>query len=386
MTSEQFHLTGKAFDFAIVGGGIIGSAIAYGLVKKGARVVILDGEDGDLRSSTGSFGLIWVQGKSDVGGPMAEWRRRAARLWNTFAQTLTDDTGAALGWQNKGGVHLCLGDEELDTRQALLARQAAQDPDFQYEFLSRTDIARAVGLTPGLRVTGASYCPQDGCVDPLAVLRALRCWLTRKAVFRACVSVDDISPDGSGYCLSTMEGPVRAGRVVIAAGLDSGRLAEPLGIAVPVRPVRGQMLITERMQATLRLPVSGLQQRPDGAILIGESHEQCGLDDTQSMAVMTRQATRATALFPQLAKARVVGGWAALRVVPRDGQPIYSESPGHSGVFTITCHGGLSMATLHAGAIADWISGDIPHPEPAFCSTRFRQTLRTNTSVVEAHS
>lgn len=372
MTSSPRPHPRKAYDFAVIGGGIVGCAIAYGLARKGASVIVLDGDDGDLRSSTGSFGLIWVQGKSDGGGAIARWRHHGAALWPTFAAELSDSTGVDLGWQCKGGLHVCLSDEELTARQALLERQVAHDPTFKYETLTAKDIADVAGMAPGPRVSGATFCPLDGCVDPLAVFRALRSWLTRNSVLRACVSVEDISRNGSGYCLTTLSDPIHAARVVIAAGLDTGRLAEPLGIPVPVRPVRGQILVTESIQETLRLPVAGLQQRHDGSIMIGESHEQCGLDDAQSMAVMSRLAARAGILFPALSRTRVVGGWAALRVMPRDGQPIYGESPTHPGVFAVACHGGLTMAAAHAGALADWISGAAPHPEDAFNSERFR--------------
>ena len=52
-------------DVAVVGGGLVGSAVAWGLARQGARVAVFDEGDTALRASRGNFGLVWVQGKGD---------------------------------------------------------------------------------------------------------------------------------------------------------------------------------------------------------------------------------------------------------------------------------------------------------------------------------
>ncbi|MGF1626337.1 MAG: FAD-dependent oxidoreductase, partial [Alphaproteobacteria bacterium] len=65
-------------DYAIIGGGVVGLAVAFGLLGLGRRVLVLDGDDGAFRASRGNFGLIWVQGKG-LGAPAyARWTRRSA--------------------------------------------------------------------------------------------------------------------------------------------------------------------------------------------------------------------------------------------------------------------------------------------------------------------
>ena len=66
-------------DVVVIGGGLVGSAVAWGLGRAGARVVVLDEGDDALRASRGNFGLVWVQGKGDGMPEYAAWTRNSAR-------------------------------------------------------------------------------------------------------------------------------------------------------------------------------------------------------------------------------------------------------------------------------------------------------------------
>ncbi len=72
------------YDFIIVGGGLVGSSVAYGLGRNKYKVAVLDGGDRSLRASRGNFGLVWVQGKGWDYAPYARWTGQAASLWPEF--------------------------------------------------------------------------------------------------------------------------------------------------------------------------------------------------------------------------------------------------------------------------------------------------------------
>ncbi len=80
-------------DFAVIGGGMVGAALAYGLARQGAEVVLLDEGDSAFRAARGNFGLIWVQGKGVDMPAYANWTRRSADLWPEFAAELESETG-----------------------------------------------------------------------------------------------------------------------------------------------------------------------------------------------------------------------------------------------------------------------------------------------------
>ena len=87
----------------IIGGGVVGLSVAYGLLKQGQDVVVLDGADDDFRASRGNFGLVWVQGKGAGCVEYSQWSRRSAGLWASFAQELQDLTGFDLKLVQTGG-------------------------------------------------------------------------------------------------------------------------------------------------------------------------------------------------------------------------------------------------------------------------------------------
>ena len=94
-------------DFLIVGGGVVGMAVAYGLARAGQRVTVLDERDDALRASRGNAGLTWVQGKG-IGMPRyAELSLDAVRAWPAFAEELQARTGVDLQYERRGGVDLC---------------------------------------------------------------------------------------------------------------------------------------------------------------------------------------------------------------------------------------------------------------------------------------
>src|ERR1700758_1421201 len=103
-------------DFAVVGGGLVGSAIAWGLARLGQRVAVLDEGDVAYRASRGNFALVWVQSKG-LGMPeYAAWTRRSSDGWAGFAQLLKDETALDVAFQRPGGFTLCLSEAELEAR------------------------------------------------------------------------------------------------------------------------------------------------------------------------------------------------------------------------------------------------------------------------------
>jgi len=86
-------------DTVVVGGGLVGAAIAVGLAKQSHRVTVLDGGDTDFRSSRGNFGLVWVQGKGADAAPYSQWTGNAAKAWPDFAEELLQETGVDIQLQ-----------------------------------------------------------------------------------------------------------------------------------------------------------------------------------------------------------------------------------------------------------------------------------------------
>jgi glycine/D-amino acid oxidase-like deaminating enzyme len=362
-----------AYDVAVVGGGALGAAIAYGLVRRGRKVVMLDEGDLAFRAARGNFGIVWVQGKGVDAPPYARWTRLSSDLWPDYAAELEEATGIALGYARPGGVEICLDEDEWAARASELSRlQDQSEGRFQYEMLDREALADL--LPPlGPRVLGGSFSPLDGHVNPLYLLRALHAAFAAKGGhYLPEATVSAIDRDGAGFTLKSAENTVSAGRVVLAAGFGNRDLAPQVGLSARLEPICGQILVTEKLAPFLRLPTALVRQTAEGGCLLGDSHEEVGFDEGTSRAVMGAIARRAVATFPCLGSVRVVRAWGCLRVMTPDGLPVYEVSEAYPGAYQASAHSGITLAAAHSLLLAGWIDGgDPPADLEAFASGRF---------------
>ncbi|MBI0329470.1 NAD(P)/FAD-dependent oxidoreductase [Burkholderia plantarii] len=361
-------------DIVVVGGGLVGAALACGLARRRARVILLDADDTSLRAAHGNFGLVWVQNKGHGLGSYARWSRRAANAWPAFARDLMEETGVSPQLEQRGGFHLCFDDGELSRRQARLESiRASLGGDYPYQMLGRAALeAMLPGIGPG--VAGASFTEMDGHANPLMLLRALyRACRLRGVQISGGRRVERIRPrSGGGFALDTAQGRFETARVVLAAGLGNAGLAAQIGLSAPVRPNRGQILITERVERFLHYPTPYVRQTDNGSLQLGDSMEDVGFDKGVTGDMVKSIATRAVRCFPALRQIPIVRAWGALRVLTPDGFPIYDASTTCPGAFVVTCHSGVTLAPLHAGPIADWITGDpAPNGIADFGAQRF---------------
>jgi hypothetical protein len=123
-----------------------------------------------------------------------------------------------------------------------------------------------------------------------------------------------------------------------------------------MKPNRGQIIVTERVQPFLRHPIVTLRQTDEGTIMVGDSQLD-GIDpDEMTMPVISVMAERAIRMFPTLARLNVVRTWSGIRVMTHDGFPIYDQSVTCPGAFLVCCHSGVTLAANHALTLASMIS------------------------------
>lgn len=344
-------------EIVVIGGGIVGLAVAYGLSGAGSEVVVLDEGDIAIRASRANFGLVWTQTKGLQYRPYASLSRQAARLWPDFAARLRADAGIDVGLEQSGGVKLCHSEEELDAYGRLLARQFDHDiPEPNaYQMWDRVQL-RQVFPEIGPKVVGAGYCRLDGAVSPMRFYRALLMAVKRRGVrVIPNMRVLGVSAAPGAYAVHAEGGDQAAARVVLAAGLGNARLGERVGLSLSLHPIRGQLLVTQRLRRIIPIPTHVIRQTEDDTVIIGDSKEAVGLDDGTETTVMGDIASRALESFPGLADVSVIRAWSGLRIMTPDGAPIYAQSPTHPGVFSVNVHSGVTLAPIHAGLVADWI-------------------------------
>lgn len=372
----------KTSDILVIGGGVIGTAVAYGLAELGAQVNLLDQGGSTPNASRGNFGLVWVQGKG-LGMPRyAEWTEEAANEWPEFSADLLEKCGIAVDYQRPGGFEVCLGEEEFSLREAEM-KQLRQEStnggltpakNFACEMLDRMNMQ---ALIPELRlgdtVSGASYSPLDGHLNPLLLLSSLLDSFKKSGNLHFPEQqVETIFFSNNCFEVQTKTERFSAKKVVLACGLGISKLASQVGLEVPLRPQRGQILVTERTRPLLTQPFVTIRQTGEGSFMIGASHEEVGLDSGTTTQEMRRLAQHAVNVFPQLSSLQLVRCWGALRILTPDTKPVYAESASCPGAFVVTSHSGITLAPLHAGIIPRWIvEGKTPVGFEQFHSRRF---------------
>jgi glycine/D-amino acid oxidase-like deaminating enzyme len=347
-------------ELIVIGGGLVGAAIAYGAARAGALVTLLDQGDIAHRASRGNFGLVWVQSKGDNCVRYARWSRDAVTFWPGLAKELLELTGVDIALDQRGGFWIGFNDKEMQAREAMLTRLNNTVGNIPFEILDHAELkARLPAIGPA--VAGGSFCPLDGHVNPLKLLHAFHTGLkARGARLVSSVDIEQLrySEQGGIFEAKSLDGRSwRAPRVALAAGLGNKHLAPQVGLHAPVEPNRGQVLITERLKPFLPYPTNKARQTNEGSVQLGYSVEDVGLDDGTTVSSIKWIAKRAVESFPVLASVRLVRAWGALRVLTPDGLPIYQESSTCPGAFVATSHSGVSLAGAHAAIIGPWMAG-----------------------------
>jgi glycine/D-amino acid oxidase-like deaminating enzyme len=228
-------------------------------------------------------------------------------------------------------------------------------------------------------VSGSIYCPLDGHVNSLRLFKALHAALQAHHVdYRAGHAIGAIEPQAGGFLLKGDWGEIRAPKIVLAAGLGNARLAPMVGLDAPLKPSRGQIVVTEKAAPFLRYPVVTVRQTDEGGVMIGDSEEADGASLAIDHGISSVMADRAIRMFPLLADLNVVRTWSALRVMTLDGCPVYERSQAYPGAFMAMAHSGVTLAPQHAYVLADAVAaGSLPDEISVFGIRRFHVPSRS---------
>jgi glycine/D-amino acid oxidase-like deaminating enzyme len=363
-------------DVVIIGAGIVGASVAYGLTRHNLSVLLIDGNDDDYNASHGNFGLVWLQGKGAARPGYQLLTRASIEMWPDFARELTAATGIDVEYTAPGGLHFCLNDQQFSARSAMLETMRGHLPDYDMgvSMLSRDDLGPLLpDIALGPTMAGASFCRYDGHVNPLRLHAALLCAVRRAGgrVLRSSTA-RRLRKVGASVCIATDSGEIFADRVLLAAGLGNRALCREHGFDLPIRPQRGQILVTERAAPVMPYPANTLRQTNTGSFLIGGTKEEVGWDEQVTARQGHYLARSALEIFPAFETLRLVRQWGALRIMTPDSAPIYEPLRDLPEAWVVACHSGITLAALHATVLADAIVDmRLPSPLHDFRCQRF---------------
>jgi len=356
----------KQQQVVIVGGGVIGLLTAFNLASAGQQVVLLERSNVGQESSWAGGGIV---------SPLYPWRYSPAvtalahwsqDFYPQLAEHLFATTGVDPEVHTTGLYWLDLDDEA----EALAWARREQRP------LSAVDISVAHDAVPvlGGGFSRAIYMADVANVRNPRLVKSLKAALSALpavTIHEHCEVSGFIREGEQVLGVQTSLGEIRGDQVVLAAGAWSGELLKSLGLALPVEPVKGQMILYKCASDFLSCMVLAKGRyaipRRDGHILIGSTLEHEGFDKTPTASALESLKASAIELIPALAQAEVVGQWAGLRPGSPEGIPYIGPVPGLEGLWLNCGHyrNGLVLAPASCQLFTDLMLGREPIIDPA---------------------
>ena len=353
-------------DVVIIGGGVIGLAIARALALRGVRDVCLV-ERGTLgtEASFAAAGMLLPQVEADAEDDFFKLACRSRDLYPSFAKDLRDETGIDVELDTTGTLYLALNEhdhEEIEKRYEWQKR-AGLSVD-----LLNTAEARELELCISESVFGALLFPNDIQVENRRLLSALANSVNNLGVSVLTeMNVESLDIERARVeGVQTNHGTIRCKSIVIAAGTWSGSL--PRSSVLPIQPVRGQMICLEsKPQLTrhvLYSPRGYLVPRQDGRLLAGSTSENAGFAKRVTAGGISSILQNTLEISPTIGTLPVVDTWAGLRPRPADGLPVLGACGEIDGVFYATGHyrNGILLAPLTAELITEAIVAGVTSP------------------------
>ena len=345
-------------DVAVIGAGVIGEAITYELVARGASVTLLDSRGAGLGATQAAAGML-VPYLEGFGRPLLPLAARSLEMYDAFIDRLSRESGIGVRYQRAGSLQIATKDEPLAELQRIAAD--ATIAGLECEQLDAKGARKAEPqLTP--EVSAALLMPSHGFVVASDLLGALSAAAIKHgARMRMPARAQRIIHRSDGLEIQLDDDRVSARHVVVAAGSWSGQIAIDGVPPLPVRPVRGQLLQLACSGPALKRIVWGarcyLVPASPGTVLVGATVEDAGFEERTTVAGVRDLLDGACDLVPHLWQAAFVEARVGLRPATEDEMPIIGRSARMPGLVYATGHyrNGILLAPLTARAVADLV-------------------------------
>lgn len=366
----------RSSEIIVVGGGVIGTSIAWHLARAGAGVTLLESRDIAAAASGASAGGVRQQGRDPREMPLAI---AAIARWAELERELDAD----LHYYREG--HLVVYEREDDPPIARKSVAAQRALGLEIEFVDGDDLRE---LCPGLaeQIIAGTYTPTDGHADPGITTRAFADAAKREgADLRIGVQVTGIERDGQRITgVKTNDGTLAADLVVLAAGAWTNDLVAPLGIDLPLEPAGLQMILSRPMPKLLKQVVGAhgrplsLKQLREGNYLIGggwpgDIDMTSGVGKTRPESIEGSRDT-ASSIFPVLNDMEIERSWVGVEAIALDEIPVIDMVPGYDGCLVAAGFSGhgFALSPIVGQLVAEWVLDGQPSiPLDAFSATRF---------------
>ncbi len=360
-------------DVIVIGGGAIGTSIAYHLARRRIDVVLVEKDDIASGTSGACDGFVFMQSKKP--GAHLEMALESAKMMERLSLELQRD----IEYERNGGMIVVESGEDMPEMRKLVERQRKAGMEVHL-----LDARQAREMEPCLSpdIAGATYSPLDAQVNPMFLCFAFAEAARRMGaeILKHTEVTEVITKNARVDGVATSGGYIKADVVVNAAGAYAPFIGKMAGVDLPIVPRRGQILVTEplprlvkRVMICSRYIASkfssrqtqnplgvglALEQTRDGGLLIGSTREFVGYDRRVTPEGIRAILEHASNLVPAIREFNVIRSFAGLRPYTSDGMPILGKVDGVEGFIVAAGHegDGIALSPVTGHIIAELIA------------------------------
>ena len=375
-------------EVVVIGGGVIGSSIVYHLAKKGLKVVLLEKNGIASGTSSACEGLVLLQSKKP--GVHLKLALESAKKFYNLENELNYD----IEYRNNGGMVVIENNEELKAMKIFVEKQKSIGLEVYL-----LDKDKAIEKEPALShdILGSTFSPLDAQVNQIYLSYAfINSAKNLGAKIYTHTEVTGIKLESNKIRLiETTKGEIETEIVINAAGVYSPEIGRMVNLDIPIKPRRGQLLVTESVPKILNgvlisakyiaakfnpslAEIEGegisIEQTASGNLLIGSTREFVGMNKNTTLEGINSIAKHIIMLFPQLKEINIIRTFAGFRPYTSDGLPILGKVKEIEGFIMAAGHegDGIALSPITGDLIAELVvEGKTSIPLDEFKLERF---------------
>ena len=382
------------YDVIIIGGGIIGSSVAWQLSRRKKKVLVVERKDVCSGSAGATDGVVGYHTKKP--GLQLDLAVQSIEMFRTLNRDL--ETNVEYGLE-AGGMQPVEDKDQWDMLEAMASEQRKSGVDIRM-----ITAEEACSIEPNLNpdIYGALWSPTGGKVNPLAMTFGFaRAAKRLGAVYLTETEVTQILTEGGrAVGVNTTAGEFRADCIVDAAGAWAGQVAALAGIDLPIKPRKGQLLITEPIGPFLRATVQcamynvikfrpetikdptvlkigaslSIERQESGGLIIGGTREFADFEEENTFEAVETMVKRAVRFFPALKDVSIIRCFSGFRPYTPDGLSMMGEVRTLPGFYMAAGHegDGIALSPVTGRLMAELIAeGKTSYDITPFSPNRF---------------
>jgi len=370
----------KTADVIIIGGGVIGCAIAYFLRQKQVDVVLVERGALGGQASGAAAGLLAPLGPLSGPGPFADLVLAGFSLLRALLPALEEESGIHVGYEQAGALRTIRNPKRVAHLQKRLAQW--QPLGLELYWLDGEEARRHEPLLAS-DICGAVYAPEESLLHAPSVVQAFAQGAQRSGAYLYPYQESTrLLTQGTRVTgiVTAREEHVSCQHLIIASGAWAAYSAAQLQVTLPISPLQGQILSYSKQSLPLRHIVFGeaVYVVPHAnAVLVGATKDEFGFDIAVTRDGVTWLQSTAARLLPALAEHQLQAAWAGLRPRTPDSRPILDRLVPWENVFVATGHNsvGIILSAITGQSMADMITtGQVPPLVQPFSMQRFAQS------------